>query len=378
MGRRLVSVVVGLSLCLCSLSLYARNLIKIGSSMGITGPYSSVVERIVQGIRLAFDEANGAGGVNGARIVWINYDDGYNAADAVSNIAKLVSRDGVDLLFATFGTPTSIATVERLDYYDTVLFFPITGFSQIYTGVLSRKVFTLLPSYAQEARQLVELAKKDGARSIGVVYYVNLYGFDVFNAARRRAKELGMRFYKYPFIPGQTDPARVVKQISKDRPDAVLFAIPRKGTQAVVAGLIKKGVFPNIYGEFYARIPQVFDALPQKYASKFKKVYTGMFLPRLEDDYPVISRYKAAAAKYGDGKVTAAGLQGYILGRALVLVLTKAGEWATPGDLIRRVETIKDLDIGLPERISYGPRDHVGMTRIFIYRWSSGRLTPVK
>jgi len=46
--------------------------------------------------------------------------------------------------------------------------------------------------------------------------------------------------------------------------------------------------------------------------------------------------------------------------------------------IVKGAESIKDLDVGLPEKISYSPTDHVGLTKVFLYRYANGALTLVE
>ena len=349
--------------------------IKAGSSMGLTSVYAELVSELINGINIAFKNANKKNALGNDRIVFVVYDDSYNSANTVSNLQKLYVKDKVDFLFAIFGTPPSIATAERLRFYKWLLFFPITGFSQLYSGELSEMVFTLLPSYDHEARQLVDLAKKHGTKSLGIIYYANLYGFDVVGAAEQEARRLGIKIYKYSYLPTK-ETSEIAASILRDRPDALLLAIPKSVAKSLMVRFVKSEYYPDIYGEFYTRIASVMNNLPSPYASKFKRVYTSSFLPRLSDNYRIVKEYKRIASTYG-GSLTPAEFEGYVLASSLVKVLQRVGSWKNTMDLKRKVENIRDLDIGLPEKISYSPKDHTGLTKIFIYQYKNGNLYPV-
>lgn len=45
--------------------------------------------------------------------------------------------------------------------------------------------------------------------------------------------------------------------------------------------------------------------------------------------------------------------------------------------IVKGAESIKGLDVGLPEKIFYSPMDHVGLTKVFLYRYTNGALIPV-
>ncbi len=356
---------------------FAKTL-KIGTSMGLTGPYGPEAELLLSGIRLAFKEAEREGVIN-FKPVLVIYDDGYNPATTITNLYRLVNHDRVDLIFAVLGTPNAIAVAERLERLNQVLFFPLTGFSLLYHSDLSKRIFTLLPSYEDETKQLTKLAHKNGAKSVAVVYLSNLYGFDVVNSVEAQGRSLGMKVYKFPFDKTADNIKEIADRIASLAPDAVIIAIPEEYTGNLIQEFTKKSFYPALYGEFFSALPNVIMEMPTNKVRRFKGIYISMFIPTLNEDYSIVKMYKKAVAKYEpDGFPNYPELQGYFMGRTLLEILYRVGNWEDTNELIKLVETIKDMDVGLPEHISYGPNDHVGLTKAFIYRWKDGKKIPVK
>ena len=58
-----------------------------------------------RGVKAAIDEANTAGGVNGKKVTWVDYDDGYDPARMVANARKAVQQDKANVL-VSFGGPS--------------------------------------------------------------------------------------------------------------------------------------------------------------------------------------------------------------------------------------------------------------------------------
>ena len=52
---------------------------------------------------------NEKGGVNGRRVTFISYDDGYAPPKTVAMVRKLVEQDKVLFVFQTLGTPPNTA-----------------------------------------------------------------------------------------------------------------------------------------------------------------------------------------------------------------------------------------------------------------------------
>ena len=78
--------------------------------IGNTAPYSGPVSALGTTIKSAaayFRKVNDEGGVNGRKIRFISYDDGYAPPKTVEQTRRLVESDNVLLVFGSLGTPTS-------------------------------------------------------------------------------------------------------------------------------------------------------------------------------------------------------------------------------------------------------------------------------
>jgi branched-chain amino acid transport system substrate-binding protein len=82
--------------------------IKIGNIMSYSGPASAygVIGKIEGAY---FKMINDEGGINGRKINFITYDDGYSPPKAVEQARKLVESDEVLLIFSPLGTPSNSA-----------------------------------------------------------------------------------------------------------------------------------------------------------------------------------------------------------------------------------------------------------------------------
>lgn len=78
--------------------------IKIGINMELSGAVATYGESTVKGIELAIEEINAAGGINGAQVELVKYDNKSDAAEATTLATKLMTEDGV---LAVLGPATS-------------------------------------------------------------------------------------------------------------------------------------------------------------------------------------------------------------------------------------------------------------------------------
>jgi len=107
--KRLFSAAVALSLAIvlatgCGGNNNNNDVIKIGLNYEFSGGNSSYGQSSVDGIKMAIDEINAAGGVNGKQIELVRRDNKSEAAEALSIATDLMTRQGV---VAVLGPATS-------------------------------------------------------------------------------------------------------------------------------------------------------------------------------------------------------------------------------------------------------------------------------
>src|SRR5260370_2672059 len=100
--------------------------IKIGNIVPYSGPASAygVIGKTEEAY---FNKINAEGGINGRKINFISYDDGYTPPQAVEQARKLVAGDEVLLVFNPLGTPSNSAIQKYLNAKKVPQLFVATG-----------------------------------------------------------------------------------------------------------------------------------------------------------------------------------------------------------------------------------------------------------
>ncbi|MEK6336365.1 MAG: ABC transporter substrate-binding protein [Acidobacteriota bacterium] len=83
--------------------------VKIGVFMSMTGDTANFGISSVNGIKMAADEVNAAGGINGKQIDLIIQDDRSDASEAATIVTKFVTQDGVAAILGEVASSRSIA-----------------------------------------------------------------------------------------------------------------------------------------------------------------------------------------------------------------------------------------------------------------------------
>ena len=135
--------------------------IKLGISSPKTGSAGLVYGKVPGAMKAYFDYINANGGVNGRKITLVSYDDKYVPTLAATQTTKLVLNDKVFALVGALGTAThsKAYTAAALAKNNVPDLFVNTGFSGFANKGKYPTTFTVLPSYAMEAKIMAKFIK---------------------------------------------------------------------------------------------------------------------------------------------------------------------------------------------------------------------------
>src|SRR5689334_15486160 len=152
--------------------------IKIGNIMPYSGPASAygVIGKTEQAY---FNKINAAGGINGRKINFISYDDGYSPPKTVEQARKLVESDEVLLIFNSLGTPPNSAIHKYMNAKKVPQLFVATGATKWNDPKDFPWTMGWQPNYQSESRIYAKyLLKEKPAAKIAVLYQNDDYGKD--------------------------------------------------------------------------------------------------------------------------------------------------------------------------------------------------------
>lgn len=100
------------------------NKVLVGHYASMTGSEATFGHSTDNGIRLAVEEENAAGGVNGKPVEIITYDDKGEAREAGSAVTRLISRDGVVAVLGEVASGLSLAGAPICQEYGVPMVSP--------------------------------------------------------------------------------------------------------------------------------------------------------------------------------------------------------------------------------------------------------------
>jgi branched-chain amino acid transport system substrate-binding protein len=152
--------------------------IKIGNIMPYSGPASAygVIGKTEQAY---FKKINAEGGINGRKINFISYDDGYSPPKAVEQARKLVESDEVLLVFNPLGTPSNSAIQKYMNGRKVPQLFVATGATKWNDPKDFPWTMGWQPGYQSEARIYAKylMKEKQDAR-IAILFQNDDFGKD--------------------------------------------------------------------------------------------------------------------------------------------------------------------------------------------------------
>jgi len=159
--------------------------IKLGNIMPYSGP-ASAYGAIGKAEEAYFRKINDEGGINGRKIKFVSYDDGYSPPKAVEQARKLVESDEVLALVSPMGTPSNSAIQKYLNLKKVPHLFPATNASKWADPV--NFPWTMGPvgmGYLSEGRVFATyLLKEKPGEKIAVLYQNDDFGKELLKGLK--------------------------------------------------------------------------------------------------------------------------------------------------------------------------------------------------
>ncbi|CAN5463880.1 ABC transporter substrate-binding protein [soil metagenome] len=330
--------------------------IKIGSIMPYSGPASAY--GIIGKTQAAyFNKINTEGGINGRKINFISYDDGYSPPKAVEQARKLVESDEVLLIFNSLGTPSNTAIQKYMNAKKVPQLFVATGATKWNDPKNFPWTMGWQPNYQSEGVIYAKyLMKEKPSGKIGILYQNDDFGKDVLKGLKDGlgAKGASMIIAEEPYetsVP--TIDSQVVALKSKGADVFVSITTPKFGAQSIkkVAELGWKPLFilNNVASSTGSVIkPAGFDNAQGVISATYGKDPTD---PQWKDDAGV-KNFDAFLVKYfpEGNRADSSVAYGYSSAQTMVHVLKACGDNLTRENVMKQAASIKNLqqEMGLP------------------------------
>jgi ABC-type branched-subunit amino acid transport system substrate-binding protein len=356
--------------------------IKIGNVEAYSGPASAygVIGKTEDAY---FKMINENGGVNGRKINFISYDDGYSPPKTVEQTRKLIESDEVLFVFNALGTPTQTAVQKYHNSKKVPQLFVATGASKWNDPKDFPWTMGFQPSYRVEARIFAKYILKTKPDAKVAIFYANddfgkdyVAGIkDIFGS---NASKLIIAEESYETTEPSID-SHIVKLKGTGADVVVNISTPKFAAQAIkkMAELEWKPM--HLMTDVSISIGAVMKPAGLEAS---EGVLSATYLKDASDAQwasdPGMKKFLAFIEKYMPGaNISDTNLvYGYTAAQTLVKVLTQCGDDLTRENVMKQAASLKDFtpDTLLPGiKINTGPTEFAPIEQLQMMQFKGGK-----
>lgn len=336
----------------------AAKTVTVGAFTPITGPVPFYTI-LTHAAEACFKWANETNQLDGWKINYVTYDDGYEPARSVAVTRRLVEENKVFALAAPVGTAQSVAVIPYANEVGLPMIGPIGGATALFS---ERLVFPLLPDYGWSAASNLDYAVSDLKAARVALLWEN----DELGRSGKRGFDLHMATLKMepaesiPFEVRSTDFTPHIRRLANAKADVVILF----GSNANLAAALKAADRAGFQAKWMAPFFTA-DPTTRKLAGDLLNgVYFSSWLMPVTADDPDIKAYRDNVGKlYPNDPVGVFGLNGWSNGALFVRAfksLLGSGKPLTRASLVDVMETMTDQTVGGARKVTFKAGDHRG------------------
>ncbi|QQO12500.1 ABC transporter substrate-binding protein [Bradyrhizobium diazoefficiens] len=327
--------------------------IKIGNTSPYSGP-ASAFSMVAKTEAAFFRKVNEEGGINGRKITFLSYDDGYSPSKTVEQTRRLVESDEVLLVFNAMGTATNSAVQKYLNAKKVPQLFVSSGAAKWNDPRNFPWTIGFTPSYETEAEFYAKylLEHRSDAR-IAILFQNDDLGKDYVRGLKRGLgpKAQSMIVTEEPFdVSEPTIDSHLVK-LKATGADVLLDVATPKFAAQVLKRLAEIGWRPlHILSYVSASIGSVIKPVGIETAQG--AISAAYFKDPNDPAWKADAGFVAFSA-FVDRYIPAADrsdtliVNGYNTAQALVHVLKECGDDLSRENVMRVAANLKDVDLGM-------------------------------
>ena len=326
----------------------------------LTGVLASTGKQMVLGGKLYFDWINDNGGIHGAKIKHLVFDDGYKVDETVRLTKEALDKPEVIALFGFAGTANigQLLAEGVLDKGGAPLVAPYTG-GEVLRNPFNPFIFHVRAGYVDETEHMVNQVATLGMTRIAVMYQNDAFGKAGLAGVEAAVAKRKLTLLVAASYERNTDQvAEAVQKIKDAKPQAVIMISVNRSTAAFAAQYREAGGAAQLYNI------SVVDPAELVRLAGLKAVH-GLGISQVVPypymaNKPAVREYQKLLAKYGDGQpITYTSFEEFLGAKVLVEGLRRAGPNPTRASLIKALESMGNFDMG-GARVGYSSTNRIG------------------
>lgn len=336
----------------------ASKTVTVGAFTPITGPVPFYAI-LTHAADACFKWANETNALDGWKIKFVTYDDGYEPARSVAVTRRLVGEDKIFALAAPVGTAQSVAVIPYAKEVGLPMIGPIGGATALFS---ERLVFPLLPDYGWSAASNLDFALNDLKNErIALLWENDELGRSAKRGFDMHLKTLGKEAAEsIPFEVRNTDFTPHLRRIANAKAESVILFGSNANLAAALKAADRLGFKANWMAPFFTADPTTYKLAGPLLDGTY---FSSWLLPVTADD-PGIKAYRESVTKhYPDDPIGVFGLNGWSNASLFVegfKALLASGKPLTRAALVDVMETLTNITVGGARGVSFEKGDHRG------------------
>ena len=318
--------------------------IKVGANFELTGNVANYGNATLEGLQLAIDEANEAGGINGKKIELVSVDDKSEAAESINAATKLISDDDVKVIIGPATTGLVLAETQTATDAKVPIIAPCATSPEatVENGKVKPYVFRSCFIDPQQGEVMATFAAKELKAKTAVIYVDNSsdYSKNLGKVFKEKFEAAGGKVVmEEAFLQKDQDFKATLTKLKTANADVMFVPAYYEEVGKIVKQAREMGINSAILGTDGWDDTKVVDIAG---ADALNNTFFSTHYS--EKDAEVQGFIEAYKKKYNHAPNVFAAL-GYDAGKMLVDALKRAGSGDT--EKIREaLEATKDLKVG--------------------------------
>lgn len=314
------------------------------------------------GAKAYFDSVNAAGGINGAKIRFIQRDDKADAPTTLRLFQEVAQSERPVAFFYPVG-PMALNMLHKREIPQALeipVVGSIPGLHKLRIPV-NPYVFHIGLGDDQELVKIVEHMATIGLDRLGVVHWDDAQPTEAARFIESEARKRNLTVTLRVPVPTGTDHVSpAVQQTLRVRPGALITILPVNATALLIKSLREARNYTPVYSPSYAE-SSVLAGLAG--SDHVRGTGIAQIVPNpFSRSTQLVREYQDTLRQYGPKGVrySPLSLEGYIAAKLIVEGLRRAGPNPTPTGLKTALEKMQRLDLG-GLSASFSPTNHVAL-----------------
>lgn len=296
--------------------------VKIGAILPLTGDAAAWGERAKEGIDMAVDELNKAGGIKGVPVEVIYEDSKAVPKEGVNAMKKLVTVDNVQVVIGDVVSSVTLAIAPIANENKVVVISPSASAPEVTDA--GEYIFRNWPSDVYEGRVIAKFAYNDlNIENIAILYINNDYGASLKDVVAKTFEEQGGKVLVVDnYFEDATDFRTQLTKIKHKNPEAIYIISYYKDGALILQQAKEIGIQSRFLGASAIEDPKLLEIVGDAAEGLIYPVSSG-YDPNSEED--IVQEFKKTFKdKYGE-EPAYLNAQAYDATKIVALSIEKGG-----------------------------------------------------